>query len=95
MKIEDIKLGGEPISRHIEQGYDINDFTCYLPLDENKMEERNIKTHFLGYYLNWVPQENYYYAVDSKSILKEQMELTRNMQVLMIRLMAFTTILCI
>ncbi len=65
MKIEDIKLGGEPISRHIEQGYDINDFTCYLPLDENKMEERNIKTHFLGYYLNWVPQENYYYAVEN------------------------------
>ena len=63
MNIKDIKLGGEAISHHIEQGYDINDFKCYLPLDGNKMEEKNIKTYFLGYYLKWIPQENYYYAV--------------------------------
>ena len=65
MKINDVKLGGNPISYHIEQGFSVNDFKCYLPLDSNKMEEKKIKTHYLGYYLKWVPQENYYYAVEN------------------------------
>jgi len=65
MKIKDVKLGGDPISYHIEQGYNINDFECYLPLDINKFKEKKIETHFLGYYLKWIPQENFYYAVEN------------------------------
>ena len=65
MNIKDVKLGGDPISYHIEQGYNKNDFECYLPLDINKFKEKKIETHFLGYYLKWIPQENFYYAVQN------------------------------
>jgi N-acetyl sugar amidotransferase len=65
MKIKDVKLGGDPISYYIDQGFDINDFDCYLPLDINKFKEKKIETHFLGYYLKWIPQENFYYAVEN------------------------------
>ena len=65
MKVQDIVLGGKSIQEHIEHGFNLNDFECYLPLDENKLKEKSIDTHYLGYYLNWVPQENYYYAVEN------------------------------
>ena len=64
-KTEDIKLGGEPIRQHIDQGFTLDDFQPYIPLDINIVNEKNIENHFLGYYLKWVPQENYYYAVDN------------------------------
>ncbi len=65
MNIKDVKLGGDPISYYIDQGFDINDFECYFPLDINKFKEKKIETHFLGYYLKWIPQENFYYAVEN------------------------------
>tara|TARA_B110000027_G_scaffold20010_1_gene21022 strand:+ start:152 stop:1408 length:1257 start_codon:yes stop_codon:yes gene_type:complete len=64
-KVEDIKLGGDKISYHLEQGYSLEDFEPYLPLDINKVNEAKIATRFLGYYLKWIPQENFYYAVDN------------------------------
>ena len=63
-KFEDIILGGETIGSHVEKGYDPNEFKCYLPLEAEKIKENKIETHYLGYYLKWVPQENFYYAVD-------------------------------
>ena len=65
IKLEDIKLGGEPISSHIEKGFSIQDFEPYLPLEINKINEAKIETRFLGYYLKWIPQENFYYAVEN------------------------------
>jgi N-acetyl sugar amidotransferase len=65
MNIKDVKLGGDPISYYVDQGFDINDFECYFPLDINKFKEKKIETHFLGYYLKWIPQENFYYAVEN------------------------------
>jgi hypothetical protein len=43
----------------------MSDFECYLPLDIDKFKEKKIETHFLGYYLKWIPQENFYYAVQN------------------------------
>lgn len=37
---------------------------AFLPIDENKLN-KEIEIHYLGYYLNWVPQEVYYYAVNN------------------------------
>tara|TARA_Y100000816_G_C26108426_1_gene590201 strand:- start:12639 stop:13895 length:1257 start_codon:yes stop_codon:yes gene_type:complete len=65
IKLGDIKLGGESISSHIEKGFSIQDFEPYLPLDINKINEAKIETRFLGYYLKWIPQENFYYAVEN------------------------------
>ncbi len=65
IKTENIKLGGESISEHLENGYSLEDFMPYLPLDENKLKESKIEMKFLGYYLKWIPQENFYYAVEN------------------------------
>ena len=63
---EQIKLGGETIESHISKtNYVMEDFECYLPLDKNKYLEKKIETHWLGYYLRWVPQENFYYSVEN------------------------------
>ena len=42
MNIKDVKLGGDPISYHIEHGYNMSDFECYLPLDIDKFKEKKI-----------------------------------------------------
>ena len=39
-------------------------FRSFLPLDANKFNEK-LEVHYLGYYLNWVPQETYYYSVNN------------------------------
>lgn len=42
----------------------LSDIMAFLPIDENKLN-KEIEIHYLGYYLNWVPQEVYYYAVNN------------------------------
>ena len=46
--------------------YDINlvDLMTFLPLPAEDFSNTNIQIHYLGYYLKWVPQEAYYYAVE-------------------------------
>ena len=57
---DEIKIGGESIGNHVSNtDYTIEDFECYLPLDKNIFFEKKIETHWLGYYLRWVPQENF------------------------------------
>lgn len=41
------------------------DLSPYLPADCAELERANIEFHFLGYYLKWIPQEAYYYAVEN------------------------------
>jgi hypothetical protein len=38
---------------------------CFLPAQANELQNANIEVHYLGYYLKWVPQEIYYYAVEN------------------------------
>lgn len=45
-------------------GVDQNDLQPYLPSDVNKIYEKNIEVHYLGYYLKWHPQSCYYYSVE-------------------------------
>ena len=40
IKTVDIKLGGDPISYHLDQGFSLDDFKPYLPLDINKINEK-------------------------------------------------------
>jgi len=50
-------------------GVDHNDLQPYLPADPNRIAERNIEVHYLGYYLKWHPQSCYYYAVEHGGFL--------------------------
>jgi N-acetyl sugar amidotransferase len=45
-------------------GVNQNDLQPYLPADPNQLAERKVEVHYLGYYLKWHPQSNYYYAVE-------------------------------
>ena len=66
MSKKEVKIGGESIESHLSKtDFNLEDFESYLPLDKNKYEEKKIETHWLGYYLRWVPQEMFYYAVNN------------------------------
>ena len=67
MNIQDVYLAGKTIKEHLENDkrFNISDFKTYLPLDENKIDEKKIEIQWLGYYLKWVPQENFYYATEN------------------------------
>jgi N-acetyl sugar amidotransferase len=63
-----IYLGGVSISELKQHfGVDQNDLQPYLPADPNKIAEKNVEVHYLGYYLKWHPQSCYYYAVENGS----------------------------
>tara|TARA_B100001964_G_C14236700_1_gene602829 strand:- start:1224 stop:2453 length:1230 start_codon:yes stop_codon:yes gene_type:complete len=59
-------LSGVSVSELIEK-YNINmtDLMTYLPLHSAEYEKGNLEIHYLGYYLKWIPQEAYYYAVEN------------------------------
>ena len=37
----------------------------FLPINESDLSETQISVHYFGYYLRWIPQEAYYYAVEN------------------------------
>lgn len=63
---DDIVLGGASI-KEIMQKYKFvqNDFEPYLPLDNEEIKNKDIKTIYLGYFLKWDPQECFYYASEN------------------------------
>lgn len=61
----DIMLGGVSVGEYLEQGVTENDLSSYLPLDIDTLKMHEVCIKYLGYYLNWVPQEAFYYAVEN------------------------------
>jgi len=45
--------------------FDPSDLTFYRPPPFNVMRKAGIEMHWYAYYNRWVPQENYYYALDN------------------------------
>ncbi|PLX15513.1 MAG: N-acetyl sugar amidotransferase [Candidatus Muiribacterium halophilum] len=64
--IDEIFLGGVSI-RELREKYDVDiaDLMSFLPPTEDEIKNKKIEVHYLGYYLKWVPQEVYYYAVEN------------------------------
>jgi N-acetyl sugar amidotransferase len=64
--MDEMILSGLPISE-ITKKYDVDlvDLNTFLPLPADEFEKTNIQIHYLGYYLKWIPQEAYYYAVEN------------------------------
>ena len=65
MDPKDILLGGKKIGDYLEEGVALADLQSYLPMDAEILERKGIDWKYLGYYLRWVPQEAYYYAVEN------------------------------
>ena len=55
-------LGGKKVQEYLDQGINYSELQSYKPLEEQIVKDKKIEKHFLGYYIQWVPQENYYYA---------------------------------
>ena len=62
-EFKDAYLGGKKIAEYLDEGFNLNDFESYKPLDPEIIEKKNIEFYYLSYFLRWIPQENYYYSV--------------------------------
>jgi N-acetyl sugar amidotransferase len=60
----DLLLGGVSVGELIDRGVPLVDLMPYLPIQEGVLSEKGIEFKYLGYYINWVPQEAYYFAVE-------------------------------
>tara|TARA_B100000963_G_scaffold1809_3_gene1380 strand:+ start:22547 stop:23848 length:1302 start_codon:yes stop_codon:yes gene_type:complete len=46
-------------------GISANDLIPYKPIEKSQFLKNKIQVHYLGYYLKWHPQENYYYTIEN------------------------------
>ena len=63
--VRDVYLGGKTIGEYLDEGVELADLMSYLPMDPDVLYKKGIDFKYLGYYLKWVPQEAYYYAVEN------------------------------
>ncbi len=57
-------ISGVPVDELAGHGIKPGEVEPYLPASPDEVTRAGIEVHYLGYFLNWVPQENYYYAVE-------------------------------
>jgi N-acetyl sugar amidotransferase len=63
-RLEELYLGGVRVPELAQHGVHVRDLEPYLPGDPQLLADRKIEVQYLGYYLKWIPQECYYYAVE-------------------------------
>jgi N-acetyl sugar amidotransferase len=65
--LENVYLSGISIKEILEKYNFVkkSDLLTYLPMNNDDFISKNIQVHYLGYYLKWIPQESYYYAVEN------------------------------
>ena len=62
----DMRFGDVSMQEYIDKdGFSESDFNAYTPPNPKDLIDAGVTTHFLGYYLKWDPQENYYYATEN------------------------------
>ena len=61
---EELYFGGVPLNELPKHGIEPGEMDAYMPADQGALAKADIEVHYLGYYLKWVPQENYYYSVE-------------------------------
>ena len=61
---EEIYLGGYSVSELRDFGITEPMLDPYLPMTIDDFQKAEIESHYLGYFLRWTPQENYYYSVE-------------------------------
>ena len=61
---EQLYFGGVPMDELPAHGISPGQIAPYLPADPRALRDAAVEVHYLGYYLRWTPQENYYYAAE-------------------------------
>lgn len=65
-KLDEYFIGGVSISDLIKKyALKLSDFKAYNSPTLDDIQSRSIEVHYMSYYKYWVPQENYYYAVEN------------------------------
>ena len=59
-----IEYGTQNTSYLSETDYEESDLQFYRPPDINKLRKYGAEFHWFSYYEKWIPQENYYFAVE-------------------------------
>ena len=63
--LDEMYLGGVSVKELTESyGLSLGDLKAFLPASGDEIEKAGVNVHYLGYYLHWIPQEVYYYAVE-------------------------------
>ncbi len=62
--VRDVLLGGKSVGDYLDDGINLSDLKSFLPFDAAVLQDKRIDFKYLGYYVKWVPQEAYYYAVE-------------------------------
>ena len=58
-------FSGKPPEFWKKHGVETKDLFPYMPPAHSKIVENNTVIHFMSYYVNWDPQENFYYCVEN------------------------------
>ena len=75
--LDNLVLGGIPAKKIImDNNLKKSDMNPYIPVEPRLLKEINVEVHHISYYMNWDPQENYYYAVE-KAGFKSNTERTQ------------------
>jgi len=66
LKEEEIFIGGVPVPE-LRKTFELStaDLKSYLPLTSDEVGKNIFDVHYLGYFMKWHPQGNYYYAVEN------------------------------
>ena len=65
LELGNIFLGGVSVDNLIKNhNLTLKDLQLFLPSKKSSLEAAGVEVHFLSYYFNWDPQENYYYAAE-------------------------------
>ena len=60
-KIKELK---KIINKSNKYKTDAESFNIFVPPNINEIKKLNLEVHYLGYFIKWIPQETYYYAVE-------------------------------
>jgi N-acetyl sugar amidotransferase len=60
----DIHISGVQIDALAEHGIKRGQLSTYLPVRIEDIEKHRVDCRYLGFYLKWIPQENFYYAAE-------------------------------
>ncbi len=64
--LNDVYLGGVSYKElNRKYNFDYDNLKNYLPPKKDELGSFPLEIHYLGYYLNWIPQETYYYSVEN------------------------------
>jgi N-acetyl sugar amidotransferase len=62
----EMRLGGLNIEEIINKyNFKIKDFSAYMPLSQQEVQNNKLSMIYLGYFVRWDPQECYYYAAEN------------------------------